>query len=138
MGDPPKRGTRIRRTVVLLVLVLGGLISLMYLYTGGFRPARTYRGIVLDSATNRPLAGVELRCSYTRRGTFSPTLDGFFRRRYTYVTAVTDAEGRFEVTLAGFNRRIQVLHPPYDRWRQHVTDWPSDEELVIRLKRAPE
>ena len=99
MEDKPKKGTRIRRAVALLVLVLGGFVSFMYLYTRSLQPDRTYRGVVLDSATNRPLAGVELRCHYVCRGEFSPTLDGLFRRHYTYVTAVTDKEGRFEVTI---------------------------------------
>lgn len=98
--------------------------------------ARTYHGVVLDSATHSPLAGVEVSGRYYYNYRFAPSLDGLFLRRGVSVSGITDRNGKFQVRLRGFNRSIQVIHHPYELWRAHVTKWPKGKEIIIELERS--
>lgn len=92
-----------------------------------------YRGRVILADTKEPVPGVEVRGSWLYRGPFSPSLDGLFVRKNKSVHTTTDAEGKFELALDGFNRRIAVFQYGYSPVKLFVDNWPQQKEVLIEL-----
>jgi hypothetical protein len=99
----------------------------------GCNSSRQYAGRVLVAETGLPAPGVEVHGSWLYRGKFSPSLDGLFLRKNGSVTTATDLEGRFELSLHGFNRRIAVFHYGYASVDISVDDWPAHKDVLIKL-----
>jgi len=92
-----------------------------------------YKGRVILAETKEPVPGVEVRGSCLYRERFSPSLDGFFVRKNKSVSTVTDAEGKFELALGGYNRRIAVFQYGYKPVKLFVDNWPQQKEVLIEL-----
>jgi hypothetical protein len=113
-------------------------VTCLILLSAGCHSATLYHGQVMDQETGNPVSGIEVRGHYLVNAKFSPSLDGVFTRNSKAVSVVTDQNGRFAITLGGYNRSLAVFHAAYATAKLHLDKADSDKDLVLNLQRTNE
>lgn len=103
--------------------------------TLGCRSAAIYHGVVLDAASDIPVSGIEVRGHYLIDAKFAPSLDGLFTRHSKAISATTDSNGTFTISLAGYCRSLAVYHATYETAKIPLNAFPTEKEIIIRLHR---
>ena len=71
-----------------------------------------------------------------RRST-GPSLDGLFDIDNAWVSVWTEEDGRFEISLEGFNHLVRVTRVGYTAENVRLRELPDREELVVEMVRKP-
>jgi hypothetical protein len=74
---------------------------------------------------------------YSYRDRFSPSLHGLFDVDTGWVSVWTEEDGRFEITLEGFNHLIRVTLSGYTAKKVRLWELPDREKLVVEMVRKP-
>lgn len=110
----------------------------MFIAAPGCRSATVYHGVVLDAVSGLPRSGIEVRGHYLIDSKFAPSLDGLFTRHSKAVSAMTDSDGKFTISLAGYSRSLAVYHAQYETAKVTLNGSSAEREIVIRLHKQKE
>jgi hypothetical protein len=72
---------------------------------------------------------------YSYRDRSSPSLDGLFDVDTGWVNVWTEEDGRFEITLEGFEHLIRVTLSGYTAKKVRLWELPYREELIVEMVR---
>jgi hypothetical protein len=109
------------------------MICLLMVGTG-CSSSRLYKGQVVFGDTGLPVAGEEVRGGWMYTRGLQLTLDGFFDRGSEQRCTETDEEGRWELRLEGYSRRLLISRGGYKTVRFSLEGWPRDKEVLIKLE----
>ena len=131
------------KTVVLSciggIVVVGAVIvwQLPKLITASYG-ITVYKGVVVDADDGTPLERVHVEVHYTEYTGWGISWDGYFMGQRVRKKTDTDAEGRFELAVPGFDHSITFYGSSicYDTIKLFPHEIPDPGNMIVRLKRG--